>query len=180
MCQLGASKLSVLSMLETICGMRHHTRMVHGDSQCFASQSTWAQLVTSIGQGNGAGPAIWGSLLFDIMKADDFLALVICAMTNLETSTRGFAFVDDTDLCVSGMVMAEQTVTHMQQLVTNWEGFLHTTGGALVPEKCFWYLIDQKWSDGQWHYQSTVHTPASLHVCDSQGRLNTIPCLEVT
>jgi len=139
-------------MLETICGMRHHTRMVHGDSQCFASQSTWAQLVIGIGQGNGAGPTIWvaiSSLLFNIMKADGFLALVICAMTNLKTSIRGFAFVDDMDLCVSGMVTAEQTATHMQQSVTNWEGLLCTTGGALVPEKCFWYLIDQKWSDSQ-------------------------------
>jgi len=40
------------------------------------------------------------------------------------------------------------TVAHLQQLITNWQGVLRATRGALVPDKYFWYLIDQ--SKGQW------------------------------
>jgi len=105
MCRLGAEKMSVLSMLETIHDMRHHTRTVHGDSMRFASRQTWNQPVAGIGQGNGAGPAIWAAVsspLFKIMQADSFLATVICAMSSQACCFSGFAFVDDTDLCVSG------------------------------------------------------------------------------
>ncbi len=105
MCRLGAPKPSVLSMLTTIRDMRHHTRTVHGDSMRFESWRTWGQPVAGIGQGNGVGPAIWAAVsspLFTIMKEDGFLAKVICAMSFNEISISGFAFVDDTDLCVSG------------------------------------------------------------------------------
>jgi len=183
MCRLGAEKESVLSMMETIRGMHHHTRTVHGDSTRFASRQTWNQPVAGIGQGNGAGPAIWAAVsspLFEIMQEDGFLATVICAMSLLECSFTGFAFVDDTDLCVSGQTMAATTVQCMQGSVTNWEGLLRTTGGALVPDKCFWYLIDQYWSDGHWAYRPLNHTSGELKVVDAHGHLHVIPRLDVT
>jgi len=67
----------------------------------------------------------------------------------------------------------------MQSSITNWEGLLRTTGGALVPEKCFWYLIEQTWSDGKWMYKPNKTIPANIKVVDAHGHLNTIPCLEV-
>ena len=149
MCRLGVSKPSVLSMLKTIHGMRHHTQTVHGDSQCFASQSTWAAPIVGIGQGNGAGPQIWAAVsfpLFDIMPQDGFLAMVHCTMSVLWEDIVGFTFVNDTDLCTSSPTRDDSIVIQMQQLVTNWEGLLlHVTRGALVQDKCFWYLIDQQW-----------------------------------
>jgi len=101
-------------------------------------------------------------------------------MMQTAVSIGRFAFIDDTDLCVLGHPTAEETAKHMQQWITHWEGFLQTMGGALVPNKCFWYLIDQVWSDGKWCYQPINHTQATLWVCDSQGQLHTIPHLEVT
>jgi len=53
-------------------------------------------------------------------------------------------------------------------------------GSTLVPEKHFWYLIDQVWADGKWKYQPITQTRAALHVCDSNRQLNLIPWLEVT
>jgi len=183
MCRLGAPKQSVLSMLTTIKDMRHHMRTVHGDSTRFVSRHTWNQPVAGIGQGNGAGPAIWAAVsspLFTIMQEDGFLATVICAMTQHEVSFSGFAFVDDTDLCVSGQRDVSHTARSMQDSVTNWEGLLRTTGGALVPDKCFWYLIDQQWEDGKWQYQSKTSTTGDIKVVDATGKLHTIPRLEVT
>jgi len=67
----------------------------------------------------------------------------------------------------------------MQNSITNWEGVLCTMGGALVPEKCFWYLINQHWSNGKWTYQPNKTTPGDLKVVDATGKLHTIPQLEV-
>jgi len=68
----------------------------------------------------------------------------------------------------------------MQDSVTNWEGLLCTTGGTLVPDKCFWYLIAQQWTNGKWQYQSKHTIPGDIKVVDATGKLHTIPRLEVT
>ena len=56
----------------------------------------------------------------------------------------GYAFVDDTDLV---MIPAEQVtpqeVAHeMQEMLDIWEGGIRATGGAIIPEKLHWYLVD--------------------------------------
>ena len=43
------------------------------------------------------------------------------------------------------------TPTRMQKTVNHWAGILQASGGALVPEKCFWYAIDFKWHKDEWH-----------------------------
>ncbi len=101
-------------------------------------------------------------------------------MMKMAKPLSGFAFVDVTDLCVSRQQTAEQMTLQMQQSVTNWEGLLKMMGGILVPKKCFWYLINQVWADGKWHYQTPSMTSATLQVQDSYGNLNTIPHLAVT
>jgi len=63
----------------------------------------------------------------------------------------GFAFVDDTDLIVTDVTNdAKQVFWKMQNSLRLWHGLLQATGGDLVPAKCFWYLIDFKWEQGQW------------------------------
>jgi len=49
----------------------------------------------------------------------------------------GFAFMDDTDLCISGPDKVGGIMVKMQQSVTHWEGLLWATRGALVSDKCF-------------------------------------------
>jgi len=66
----------------------------------------------------------------------------------------------------------------MQGLVTSWEGLLRATGGALVPDKYFWYLIDFEQRQGRWHYCSEDDIPGSLFVHDHQGQCTVIPRLE--
>ena len=36
-----------------------------------------------------------------------------------------------------------------------WEKTLEITGGALKPSKCYWYLVDFMWKQGEWFYRST-------------------------
>jgi len=116
----------------------------------------WATPIAGIGQGNGAAPAIWAAVsspMFTIMHQEGFYAFLQGAISLQQRRITGFTFVDDTDLCVTHPLdNAEQVALHMQQVVSNWEGRLRATGGALVPDKCFWYLIAFEYKNNKWHY----------------------------
>ena len=51
-----------------------------------------------------------------------------------------------------GIEAVQQLVYDTQAAITNWGKLLCATGGALKPEKCFWYLIWFVWKNGEWHY----------------------------
>ena len=57
----------------------------------------------------------------------------------------------------------------MQEVVNRWEGSVQATGGALVPSKSYWYLIDFTWHKGNWHYRSTQEMPGDIHIRNSDG-----------
>jgi len=81
------------------------------------------------------------------------MAMIQCAISLRHKDIVGFAFVDDTDLCV--LVPEDSHVDagwKMQQPATNWEGLIWVMG-ALVPDKCFWYHIDQEWQNDKWSYK---------------------------
>ncbi len=129
---------------------------MYSDSSQSASWSMWATPIAGIGQGNGARPTIWAAVsspMFDIMQQEGFYALMQGAVSLQHRRITGFAFVDDTDLCMTHPSNhVDQVAIHMQQAVTNWEGLLCTTGGALVPEKCFWYLVAFEHKNNKWQY----------------------------
>jgi len=136
----------VTIMITTLHEMQHHIRTTFGDSTSHASQATWQAPIAGISQGNRAGPHIWAavsSLLLDLLQMDGFYANLIAAISLTATKIVGFTFMDDTDLCVTHESdEGKQVVQQMQKAVTQWDGLLWASGGALVPEKCFWYLVD--------------------------------------
>jgi len=106
--------------------------------------------------------------MFEIMRQDRFYALLLGAISQQSRKIAGFAFVDDTDLCVTHPSnQPEQVLNQMQQAVTNWEGLLRVTGGALVPEKCFWYYIDFELKNNKWAYQKCNQVPGSISILDT-------------
>jgi len=79
----------------------------------------------------------------------------------------GYAFVDDTDLLqVLSLASKEFIVNSMQEAVETWEKELKITGGVILPDKTFWYLIDFKWVNGAWSYKTVADSPGSLYVND--------------
>ena len=56
----------------------------------------------------------------------------------------GALFVDDTDLYTwkEDSVDPGEVWSQAQLELEHWSSLLNATGGALKPEKCFWYLID--------------------------------------
>jgi len=159
------------SMITTLHGMEHHIQMIFGNSLLSASRATWQLPIARIGQGNGARPHIWvvvSSPILDIMRADGFYAHMIGAISHLEKKLVGFAFVDDTDLCIYGSHITSHNVRQlMQQSVNHWEGLLQAMGRAFVPAKCFWYQIDFQWKNGQWCYLNKQQHPGDIVVSDN-------------
>lgn len=57
---------------------------------------------------------------------------------------------------------------------------LHALGGALVPSKSHWYLINFIWKNGTWKYQSLVNSPGDLSMLDHTGSRVSLERIEVT
>jgi len=74
---------------------------------------------------------------------------------------------------------ADTVATRMQAVVAEWEELLSTTRGALVPEKCFWYLVNFDFQGSKWKYSETYKN-VHLKVRNAQGDLTNIPQLPVT
>lgn len=56
---------------------------------------------------------------------------------------------------------------------------MQLTGGAIVLEKRFWYLVGFKWTEGCRVYKDEIDAPAILSVWDSDGNimeLESSPC----
>jgi hypothetical protein len=127
-----------------------------------------------IGQGNGAGPAIWAVLstpLLNLLRSEGFGCEFLSPISRETISFVGYAFVDDTDVIVSNSRMNsfQDTLSTLQMAVDTWEGGLKATCGALVPEKTFWYLIDFKWSSGKWYYKPISDCPGNISINDING-----------
>jgi len=81
----------------------------------------------------------------------------------------GFGFVDGVDLCTTNPSHdGLKVVQRMLESINMWAGLLCATGGALVPEKCVWHYIHNKWDNGWWQYLITPQTH-HMSVLDDSG-----------
>ena len=81
--------------------------------------------------------------------------------------------MDDTDIIhrakevtTSGIEVAEE----MQKAIDTWEGGLRAIGGALIPSKSHWYLINHWWNEKEWKYMIKAQILAKLKVKDVSGQ----------
>jgi hypothetical protein len=112
-------------------------------------------------QGNGAGPAIWAVVstpLLNMLCTANVGSFLRALISKQLTRFVGYSFVDDADLIQTprdDREMHQEVIAGLQHSLNTWEGGLWETGGAIVPEKSFWYLADFKWSSGNWRYCSS-------------------------
>jgi hypothetical protein len=133
-----------------------------------------------VGQGNGAGPAIWvviSTVIIAMMSTAGHGFNLLSAMTKTLITMACYAFVNDTDVIQSACDInqkGEAVVPLMQDAVDRWEGGLRVTGGALVPSKSHWYLIDFKWTGKMWKYRKIDEMPGELSILDTHGQRVTL------
>ena len=86
-------------------------------------------------------------------------------------------YVDDTDMFMIGKSneSPQYIQNKTQKLVSKWCNIIRITGGAIRPEKCWWYLLYFQWDHGvKWKYTSTLQSPASISIPDYRLETHTI------
>lgn len=128
-----------------------------------------------LGQGNGAGPTCWAVVsapIINMVCHAGYGATFISALSCVIISFICYAFVDDTDLVHTRPGNDHdgvELISEMQEVVAHWEGGLRASGGALVPSKSHWYLVDFKWKNGSWVYCPKEDTPGEISMLDHTG-----------
>jgi len=180
--RVGVPKTIIDCLFTTLQDAIHQVRTGFGDSKRHYGGPVWLIPIHGIGQGNGAGPAIWAVVstpLLNVLREKGFGCEIVCPLSSLFFKFVGYAFVDDTDMIQSKLVESpEQVQAQLQEAIDTWEFSLKTTCGALVPEKTVWWLVSFKWSGNSWHYASIQDSPGGLQVNDIHDNRKLIKRLE--
>ncbi len=175
--RLGIPAPALHSMIDTIQTMDHYVRTAFGDSaECYGNDPSQPP-PQGILQGNGAGPAGWfaiATVLINTLKHHGFGYSQWTIIKQRAITITCFAFVDDTDLIHSNNdpeVSTPQLIEEAQQALNMWEGLLIATGGALAPEKSYWYLLEVIWKNGRWTFATPTDSPGDLYLHQGQHQI---------
>ena len=157
MLRAGVPVPMVESMLGTLQELRHYVRTAYGESVEFFDSFDGSKPIGGVGQGNGAAPGIWALVstpIFDSLRRRGYGVYSRGALSGDTFQFVGYAFVDDSDIIVTDNPDQPQSPsihTVLQNAVNLWDDSLTASGGALVPAKSHWYLIDFHWENGKWN-----------------------------
>jgi hypothetical protein len=131
-------------------------KMVHGISEGFY-RVLRDFLLYGTGQGSGASPAIWLSIVMCMLTVLTALAPMAMSFADpwgdIFEERNADSFVDDTsngcnDAHLEMAMPFADLIVHGQACAQIWERILYSSGGALELRKCFWYLIYWQWLNG--------------------------------
>ncbi len=134
-------------------------------------------------QGNRAALPSWSQLsavMVSVFKQLNLGAMVQDTITAKMIHSMGALFVNDTDLYTWSEEILDPGELWCQAQIDleHWSCLLNATGGALKPEKCFWYLIDYVCEEGEWIYAKMV--PLEIVITNPNGTKSPIKQEEVT
>ena len=99
--RLGTSTPASLEMMRTLQTVKHKICTAYGDSKGDYGGPFLSKPLQGVGQGNGAGPAIWvaiSTVLLTIMRQRGYGLSILSTLSFSALVMEGFAFVDDTDI----------------------------------------------------------------------------------
>ena len=176
--------LNILSALFiTVINMRHYVRSGLGDSTSYYT-SERDKYLQGGGQGNGSGPPTWLAIsvvLLNIIADYPINAMFVSAVLLISITMSAIMYVDDTDVLLTGGLheTRRQLSTKAQKLTNKWCTMLRMTGGALRPDKCWWFLIMFKWRpDGSWRYANVDESMVDLTMPDHNNNVETVDRFE--
>jgi hypothetical protein len=177
--RLGVSKESCFTIFHTLQSLQHHVRTAFGERS--SGYSAVQIPLHGVGQGNGAGPAIWLAIttpLVMMLRKAGFGLKLTTPITQEQNTIACFVYVDDVDSihCPNSPNMSVTEIAgDMQRMIDTWAGALHATGGMIEASKSYWYLIDFKWNKRtlKWEYKSIEETPSTIYL-RNPGSLPTV------
>ena len=153
----------IVAALICLQTMKFFQRTGFGESKTYFGGSDIVKYIMGLGQGSRAAPPSWIQLSTVLVNVYKQLGLgsFITDPISLETiHTMGGLFVDDTDLYTGNDTpSANGEVSDPMELcirtqgnLDQWNNLLIASGGALKPEKCFWYSLNYISVEGRWCY----------------------------
>ena len=125
-------------------------------------------LLQGMCQGNGAAPAAWELVVSSMLKAQKKQGHgghYSSPLTGEKVHSAGITFVDDTYLVhkADHPQTEPEALADTQRAVTSWGRLLKVPGGALKPEKCFWWMARYLWGrDGSCILSASSQLPRPL------------------
>jgi hypothetical protein len=174
-------------MFDTLATSTHRVRTGFGDSEASFRPPSLVPF-QGCGQGNGAGPPIWvsvSSIIIQMMVALGFGFECLTAIDSKLVTAQCFCFVDDTDVIEAGDSVdqsGEDICSSVQKAASMWAGGISATGGAINPEKSFWWLLDFVWDsrNGRWKFRrkNQLLPDQTLQIPGLTGELEALRRLE--
>ena len=127
------------------------------------------------GQGNPGAPPMWVAITIILVRILAMYApgcVIISSLSLITLSFSAIMYVDDTDLFVVGKTPKESItsiVDRSKDLVDIWCRSIWATGGLLIPDKCYWYLIGFKWTGSKWEYVRKTDIESTISIDDQFG-----------
>ncbi len=139
--------LAIVASLVCLQTMKFFQRTGFGESKTFFGGKSYFSYMMGLRQGNRAAPPSWiqlSAVLVTIFKQLKLGAMIQDPISAELIHTMGALLVDDTDLYTwKEHIMDPGELWFQTQIeLEKWSCLLNATGGALKPEKCFWYLLD--------------------------------------
>jgi len=157
-CGMPENALSVHG--ETLQQMRYKVKTAFGISdECY--HGTPSEPLFGTGQGSGASPAVWLTLVVVLMNTLERIIKERIFFTSPDTGYKHSrildAFVDDTSIAFTDTehtMTQEAMVRGMETAAQTWQRLLSYSGGALNFAKCSWSIIYWQWKHGRPYVRS--------------------------
>ena len=182
----GIPSAPIESMFQTIQDMKYFTFTFHGKSKISfgGKEKGYSAAPNGLGQGNGGAPSAWSIVslkMFEVMHKRGMATTITSPITKSSVEVCGFAYVDDTDL----ITMQENNChtdakNHMQETINEWEAVSKVTGGALVPSKCWSWIIAFEWDGDRWCYKDTSSPENPMTVKNEKGMAEAIKSMSAS
>jgi hypothetical protein len=147
---------AVKTHAEALHMMCYYVKTVHGISEdCY--KGTVFEPLFGTGQGSGASPATWLTLIVILLNTIDRRRkltgdrmMFIDPLVKKPHSRLADAFVNDTmsGKTDSGDLSYEDLIRRLQLIAQTWERLLSYSGGALNLSKCFYCVLYWEWPNG--------------------------------
>ena len=159
-CQsMGIPSNPLKSFFATLQEVQYHTQTVYGKSDLTfgGKEEGFSCKPQGSGQGNGAAAQLWtvvSTKMFEMLHALGLANIIYAPISGTDQVLVGFAYVDDSDLLAYSIEEdTDDTAAKMQKIIQSWEKAAKVTGGAIAPEKCWWYMVEFRWDENcDWHY----------------------------
>jgi hypothetical protein len=174
---------AIVASLICLQTMKFFQRTGFGESKTFLGGINYLLCMMGLGQGNRAAPPSWiqlSAVMVTVFKQLNLGAIINDPILDELIHSMGILFVNDMDMYTwrKHILNPGELWAQMQTEIKQWSCLLDATGGALKPEKCWWYILDYTCIEGKWKYADIV--PRELFITNPDGTKSMIKQEEVT